>query len=134
MSVPESNIDIVAFNIANHAVVDELNRPGNALVELFSQMSHLAGDITGITNASKADWDELLKSEPTIEESEATVDRQHLAVADSWAAEWALAHIAKHLHRELERHCLEQSASEHIASIKYDGEGNVLSWRPRSTS
>ena len=132
--IPESNVNVVAFNVAYHAVVDELIRPGAALVDLFSRMSQLAQELAGISHAAQSDWDGLSSNGPIDAEMVGTVERQSLSIEEAWAIQWALAHIAKHVHRELERVCLEHPAAQCIQSIEYDDQAHAVRWQRRTPS
>jgi hypothetical protein len=128
---PESNIDLVAFSIVNSAVIADLLHPGEALVNLFGQMSNLAKEITGVNSAAKMDWNDLFAAEAPDADLQSIVERQGLSYGETWAMQWALAHIAKHLANELERGCREQVAFEKILRIEYNVDATVASWELR---
>src|SRR5438477_8570190 len=107
--LPDSNADIIALNLVHDAIVDEINKPGEALALLFSRMASISRDIGGDFRADRADWQDVLDNLPDIDESEfkSIAGSQSLLIGNSWAKNWMLCLIAKHLHALLEEQCLD---------------------------
>ena len=120
--LPESNADIVALNLVDHAIVDDIIDPGEALAKLFDRMAEMARDIGGDHRVANADWQELFK---TMDRSdiEPVVDRQAQAMGDTWSKRWMLCMMAKRLHKELEAQCLDHPASSKIERVTYARDG-----------
>ena len=107
--IPESNADIVALNLVYHAIIDDINDPGKAIAVLLESMARISRNIGGDERAANADWRAVVSDSSSVELSEVRplVNRQELAIGDTWAQRWMLMHMAKHLFEELERVCME---------------------------
>jgi hypothetical protein len=83
--LPKSNADIVALNLVDHAIVDEINTPGESLAKLFDRMAAICRDIGGEYRVANADWNDLVKS---LDQSaiEPVVNRQAQTFGDTWAS------------------------------------------------
>ncbi len=131
--LPESNAEIVAFNIVDHAVVDDLNTPGEAIALLLEKMAAISRDIGGDFRAGNADWRQMVDKGDDAE-IKPTVDRIALAIGDTWAKRWILCMMTKHLSEALENSCLDSPASTVIESISYGQDGSIQSWTQRKKS
>ena len=96
-------------------------------------MATISRNIGGDHRAATSDWqdataDLAANSEADIKD---LVNRQELAIGDTWAQRWMLTHMAKHLFQELERQCLDSPAATAIANVTYSDDGTVESWAQR---
>src|SRR5262245_50944817 len=120
--LPESNADLVALNLANHAIVDDVLKPGDAIAELLDRMATIARDIAGDHRYTSADWFGVVDNLNEVPRTEIheMMDRHGMAMTEVWAKQWMLSRIAKHLHEELDRVCHECPPPAFIASVEYD--------------
>lgn len=132
--MPDSNADIVALNLVYHAIVDDLNDPGNAVAALLESMAKISRNIGGDQHATDTDWQSGTCDLTSVELSELglLVNRQELTMGGIWAQRWMLMHMAKHLCEELERVCMESPTASAIESITYNDSGAVEAWKERT--
>lgn len=130
---PDSNADNVALNLVMNAIVGEINTPGESLAGLLDRMAAISRNVGGDFRGAGSDWKEAVSGIGTINETEIKnlVNRQELAMGDTWAQQWMLMQLAKRLYEELEMRCLESPAAVAIESIEYDNDGSVLRWTMR---
>jgi hypothetical protein len=133
--IPKSNADVIALNVVDHAIVDEINRPGEALAGLFLKMAAMAHDIGAEHSAAASDWHEVLANVENHDVSDLSnlVDRQALTLGDTWSKRWMLAFLAKHIYRALERACIQSPAAPAIARVEYENDGSLRSWTLQSS-
>lgn len=83
--------------------------------------------------AAGRDWKDAVSDVGSADEAEIKnlVNRQELAIGDTWAQQWMLMQLAKHLYHELEMRCLESPAATAIEKVVYDDNGNVVRWTMR---
>lgn len=132
-TLPESNGDNVALNLVVHAIVDEINTPGEALAGLLDRMAAMSRDIGGDFRVATADWHEMLKIGDEIE-IKPVVDRQAQAMGDSWAKRWLLCLMFKRLYEDLEHCCLNHPAATKLERVTYAEDGTLESWSLRGCS
>lgn len=132
--IPDSNADIVAFNLVCDAVVDNIIDPGTAVAGLLEIMAAMSRNVGGDINAAKSDWHDSMSELAQARNPDfgPIVNRQELTIAEIWAQRWMLANIAKHLYLELERTCMESPAAAAIQSVTYSNSGAVETWKKRS--
>ena len=130
---PDSNADNVALNLVINAIVDEINTPGESLARLFDRMSAISRNVGGDFRVAGSDWNDAVSYIGAVDETEIKnlVNRQELAMGDTWAQHWMLMQLAKHLYEELEMRCLNSPAATAIERIEYDHDGSVLRWTTR---
>ena len=131
---PESNADIIALNLVHHAIVDDINDPGNAVATLLERMSAMSRNIGGDERAANADWRGAVSDleNASNSEIEPLVNRQVLAIGDTWSQRWMIMHMAKYLYHELERVCMDHPAASAIESISYTDDGGLDAWKQRA--
>jgi len=132
---PSSNVDHVAMNVVENAFVDSVYNPGEAIALLLEKMAAMARDIGGAHRACVTDWNSVLPSLRVADEAELEpmVKRQVLTEGDTWAQEWMLCQMAKHLYERFEYRCLcETPFAEHIESVEYEDDGRVRQWKQRA--
>lgn len=132
--IPDSNADIVAFNLVCGAIVDNVTNPGTAIARLLEIMAAMSRNVGGDVHAANTDWHGSLSelADGRNPDFAPIVNRQELTIGEIWAQQWMLAHIAKHLYLELERTCMESPAAPAIQSVMYSNAGTVETWKKRS--
>jgi hypothetical protein len=124
----ESNCDNVALNLVYAAIVDAVDKPGHAIAELLERMAKMAREIGEANRAAATDF---LGSGIEPSELETMMQRQVLTAGETWALNWMLAHMSKHLCEELEMRCENDPYAAHIESIEYETDGSVKRWSER---
>lgn len=132
IQMPESNADNVALNLVYDAIVDDTQKPGDAIAELLEKMAGMAREIGRVNRFTNAEWRNMVAEFGTESDIKSVVDGHLEAAGDMWAQEWMLCNMAKHLHDQLERNCLDFPFAEKIESIKYERSGKVESWTQRN--
>jgi hypothetical protein len=128
---PASNGELVALNLVEHAIIDELIKPGVALADLFDRMAQIARDMGGEYSSVTRDWREAMERLHAghAVDSGGLVGRQELAIGDAWCKRWMLCLIAKKRHERLEERLGEDPAAKVIKTISYSEDGSLDSWR-----
>jgi len=129
VQIPDSNVDIVAFNLVNGAIIDDVNNPGTAIASLLEAMAGMCRNMGAEIQSANKDWQDSMLD---VAEARNAVDRQGLTLGNTWALSWLVTHMAKRLYHELERTCMESPVASAIESITYSNSGDVETWKTRS--